>query len=206
MIILAIETRIGTEINWFLGGDAPSKDSLLQLPNLTTFLNMPQGSGQLATVPEHDTLVMALGTILGSLIRIGFGQWFNTLWSSKKKLKIQVSKDINEALTRVCAPATAASIHKAVQAQAKLVKKEIKAAGKERNLSLLVFQRLVKLTQINTGFMDLVAVNPESTSVTLQGLEQMRLQHGGRAGVRQQFESHAKDVIQVHVNPDVEDE
>jgi hypothetical protein len=173
---------------------------------LTTFFNTPQGSGQLQTVPEQDVLVMALGTILGSLIRIGFGQWFNTLWSSKKKLKVQVDKELSEALARVFAPAVATTIHKAVQAQAGLVKKEIKAAGKERNLSLLVFQRLVKLTEVNAGFSDLVAINSDSTSVTLQGLEQMRLQHGGRAGVRQQFENYAKEVIEVHVNPVIDDE
>jgi hypothetical protein len=206
MIILAIETQLGTEINWFLAGKASSKNSLKQLPNLATFFNTPQGSGQLQAVPEHDVLVMTLGTILGALIRIGFGQWFNTLWSSKKSLKVQVDKKIGEALARVCVPATATSMHKAVQAQAGLVKKEIKAAGKEKNLSLLVFQRLVKLAQVNAGFTDLVAINPDSTSVTLQGLEQMRMQHGGRAGVRQQFESHAKNVIEVHVNPNVEDD
>jgi L-lactate utilization protein LutC len=209
-VALSIQENIGTEIVRFLSGKVPSSGSIRQLPLLSQFLTLPAASGTVKQVhvKEQEFLVPTLASILGAQYNIGFGQWISNVLipvSRKRKLRNQTNSKIAEILKAKCDAATAATLQTAIVKAAKAIKVEIVASGSSKELAPVTFQKMVKLTGMNTPFLDLTAINPANIAVSTAAFERMRSDNVQRTNIRSTDEKGAADVLTRHVISDVED-
>lgn len=200
-ICLAIESQVANELTHLLESKVAAKDCPTQanklnfLLDVPILLDMPKGS-----MPD-PTHIRTIGTILGTLLNIGFTEFFSTIVfsaSTKHKLHSCAVNKLERALHIIAAePETVRQVLKGVEERAMETKKHIKALG---NIAKIMAIRKESLHMNYLKFMDLAAISSRSLAVTRAQLEQMRLDDRSRVAGREADEKHASTVLARHVN------
>jgi hypothetical protein len=105
----------------------PAKDSLTRLPELSDFLAVkPSSGGQPPSFPE-GLFVETLGSVLASLLPLGFGQFVSQrvvrIGSRRGQLYRWVAAKVDEGLRSRFAPAVVKKLKKDIKKEAAKVKK-----------------------------------------------------------------------------------
>ena len=131
----------------------PTKDSLIHLPELSSFLAVNPGSGPLSDFPERLLfLVETLGTILAGLRPVGFKQFVSQrvirIGNRRAQLHRQVAANVDEALRNLFAPAVAKKLKKDIKKEVTRVKKAaVVVEGRTKTIHTARFT-LTKMAQL----------------------------------------------------------
>jgi hypothetical protein len=184
----------------------PKEVSLSQLPLLNALLSISPPTEMIRSSERTEYIVQTLGLIMGSLLPIGFSQFFSqTLFpcgSRKAALKPQVSSLIDGFISRRFAPDVVAHLKSQVQINAKEAKKAIKGLGGDKDTLGVCLMRFSTLVGINNAtFLDLTNGMPSNVAWSRQTADAKVGEWTRHSQVVGQCESHSVTVLRDMVSP-----
>lgn len=152
-------------------------------------------------------MLKTLGAGLGVLLNTGLSKWISILAPAvKRNLNAQVTRKLDSVVKNICEADVATVVYQSILEEANKTRDEIKEKGGSKQLASILLARQAELTKVNTGVLNLVALNPGSMAMTTAMLNGMRHNHDTKATVRDVDEKHAAAVLAMHINPDLEED
>jgi hypothetical protein len=172
-ICLSVETDLSRELAIFHHNNpwpdvVPKTHTLHQLVLLHQFFSLPPPTNSIASSERLGFMVQTLGLISGSLLPIGFGQWFSQVLirsgSRKAQLRPQVAGLIEQVLVQRFAPEVAAYLRIEIDKNAKETKRAIKSSrSPKRDTDVVCKMRFATLVGIpGAGYHDFTTADAGS--------------------------------------------
>ena len=144
-----------------------TKDSLKQLPLLSQFFDVQPVAQLIDSSEGTEFIVQTLGTVLASLLPIGFSQFVGQTvireGSRRAQLRLQVIAKINESLSNRFSPDVVQLLQEAIRKEASKIKKQIKQAGSDKNITPILPSKPKK---VSPG--QLLAIRKEASKIKKQ--------------------------------------
>lgn len=202
---MSIEYDLGLEAARFCAGAPwpdviPTNDSLKQLPLLSQFFDVEREAQLIDSSENTEFLVGTLGTILASLLPMGFKQFLSQGVIRKRnrraQLRLQAIAKMSESLSQKFVPTVVPVLEKAITKEASKVKGEIKKAGGSKDITLVIESRLAKLTQVkDTGFFDMTEIDPSSVAWRDRMTVAKQNEHAQHLARITKNETHSRSVL-----------